>query len=82
MELAPIAGIRVRPAPKVQPKETALSGVFEISLLRPNEDTYSGNNRGKGGQDEEGDEQEELLDEQGYPRLTPRKISSGFRIIA
>jgi hypothetical protein len=64
MEIAPISGIRVMPVRRVQPSEPSLSGVFDISLSRSQDDSYSGNGKSTGGQDGQDDEQDEMLDEQ------------------
>ena len=53
MEIAPIAGIRVMPVRKVPPKDPSLSAVFDINLSRSREDSYSGNGKSTGGQDDE-----------------------------
>lgn len=80
MEIAPISGIRVMPAPKVQPSEPSLSGVFDISLSRSRDDSYSGSGRGTGGQDGQNDEQDNQPDDETpVPRLS-RTPSGGISI--
>ena len=69
MEIAPIAGIRIMPMPKVSPANPGLSGVFDIELSRAQEDSYSGNNKSTGGQDDEAEEQDDMLDDEMEQKL-------------
>lgn len=80
MELAPISGIRVMPAPKVQPAEPSLSGVFDITLSRSRDDSYSGNGRSTGGQDDQNEDQE--LDDATQLNRSARTSGSGISIFA
>jgi hypothetical protein len=82
MEIAPISGIRVMPAPKIQPSEPTLSGVFDITLSRSRDDSYSGSRRGAGGQDDENDEQDGLLDDDARPNRSARTATGGISIFA
>jgi len=50
------------PVRKVRPDEPNLSGVFDISLSPSYDDTYSGSHKGKGGQDNQSDDQDGLSD--------------------
>ena len=58
MEIAPIAGIRVTPAPKPQPADPRLTAFFDIEgAARPGDDTYSAaRKKAAGAEEDDGDD--------------------------
>jgi len=73
MEISPIPGIRMIPAVKTPPAETALKAHFEIDAsARAGDDSYTGGSK-KGAGAEESDE-EELTEE---PEASAPSQSSG-----
>jgi hypothetical protein len=81
MEIAPITGIRVTPVRKVPPSEQSLSGVFDISFSRSREDSYSGNGKGTGGQDQN-DDQDALFDDENHLSRLQRSASGSISAFA
>jgi hypothetical protein len=85
MEIGPITGIRVLPVNRATPADPELSAVFDITLSRSGDDTYSGSGRqAAGGQDNESEEPEELLDDEepATPLPWQRSSRSGISIFA
>ena len=85
MEIGPIAGIRIQPVSRSLPAAPELSAVFDIALSRSGDDSYSGSGRqAAGGQDNESDDTEELLDgeEPATPLPWQRSGGSGISIFA
>jgi hypothetical protein len=84
MEIGPITGIRIMPVTKT-PAPPELSAVFDISLMRSNDDSYAGGNRrGTGGQDNENDEPDDLFmdDDEATAQQLLRNGTGGINIFA
>lgn len=61
MEIGPIAGIRVMPAPRVRPTDPELTPLFDIeAAARADEDVFARNGRKAAGAEEPDEEEEEL----------------------
>lgn len=83
MEIAPIPGIRVLSMPQAHPSEPGLMGVLNIELSRTGDDSYSGNNKGTGGQDGEDDEKDELrVDAETEVKAAPAIDQGGINLFA
>lgn len=83
MEIAPIAGVRVMPVTQARPSEPGMTGVLEIELSRTGDDSYSGNNKGTGGQDgQDEDEGELLVDAETEVKAAPAIDQGGINLFA
>jgi len=83
MDIAPISGIRVLPAPKAQ-LDSLLAPVYDVNATAwSGEDSYNGQSRASsGGQDEDNDEDEVDETEDGQPYVRRSRLSRGLSIFA